>query len=199
MYFMRKISLSAIFIFVICIRTIIAQNLDLVVLRSLNSSNPSSQTYWIQTSNSVYWVPTTALMSGLSYGLLAKDKRVLRSTFESALGIGISVAVSSGIKQLVNRPRPSQSYPDEINSYTSSTGKSFPSGHTSLAFSTATVLSLQYKKWYVTVPAFAWAASVGYSRMALGRHYPSDVLCGAAVGVGSGYLGHWLTKKIFRH
>jgi membrane-associated phospholipid phosphatase len=50
------------------------------------------------------------------------------------------------------------------------------------AFALATSLSLSYPKCYIIVPSFAWASSVGYSRMDLGVHYPSDVLAGAIVG-----------------
>jgi len=62
---------------------------------------------------------------------------------------------------------------------------SFPSGHTSTAMSTATALSMAYPKWYVMAPAFLWAGTIGYSRMYLGVHYPTDVTSGTAVGVGS--------------
>ena len=78
-------------------------------------------------------------------------------------------------------------------------GRSFPSGHTSLAFSTAASLSIQFNKWYVTLPAYLWAGSVAYSRMYLGVHYPTDVLGGAAVGIGSAYLAHWLNQKFFKN
>ena len=65
------------------------------------------------------------------------------------------------------------------------------------AFATATTLTLECKKWYVAVPAYAWAAGVGYSRMYLGEHYPSDVIAGAVVGAGSAWLSHWATQKLF--
>jgi undecaprenyl-diphosphatase len=75
---------------------------------------------------------------------------------------------------------------------------SFPSGHTSVAFSTATSLYLAYPKWYVAVPAFTYAASVGYSRMYLGVHYPSDVLAGAVIGAGSAWLMYKANKWLFK-
>jgi membrane-associated phospholipid phosphatase len=175
-----------------------SQNLDINLLRTLNARNPACETLTMQTSNSVYWAAPTITLGALGYGLLHKDKNALRNGFESALSVGISMAVSGGLKELVNRQRPDQAYPDVIRTYTYTDGKSFPSGHTTLAFATATSLALTYKKWYITVPAYAWAAGVGYSRMRLGRHYPSDVAAGALIGVGSAYLSHWVTGKLFR-
>jgi undecaprenyl-diphosphatase len=79
--------------------------------------------------------------------------------------------------------RPFESYSDIIKKLDGG-GASFPSGRTSAAFATATYLSLEYLKLYVIVPSYSWASSVGYSRMYLGVHYPSDVLGGMIVGVG---------------
>ena len=90
-----------------------------------------------------------------------------------------------------------EKYPTEIFPYHVIHGKSFPSGHTSIAFSAAASLSIQLKKWYATLAAYLCATSVGYSKIYLGEHYPSDVLAGAAVGLGSAYLAHWLNDKLF--
>ena len=60
----------------------------------------------------------------------------------------------------------------------------------------STAVSLSYKKWYVTVPAYAYASLVGYSRMRLGMHYGSDVLGGMIIGIGSGLLT-WQLDKTF--
>ena len=58
-------------------------------------------------------------------------------------------------------------------------------------------MSIQYKKWYIVAPAFLWASSVGYSRLYLGEHYPTDVFAGATIGIASAYLNEWLHKKLF--
>ena len=58
---------------------------------------------------------------------------------------------------------------------------------------------MEYPKWYIIAPSFAWASAVGYSRMHLGVHYPSDVAVGAIIGSGSAYLSYkankWINKK----
>jgi membrane-associated phospholipid phosphatase len=101
------------------------------------------------------------------------------------------------LKSAVHRTRPYEKYPNDVFALSVSGDKSFPSGHTSQAFATATTLALQYRKWWVVVPAFAWAGSVGYSRMYLGKHYPSDVLAGALIGAGSSFAGHFISNKLF--
>ncbi len=63
---------------------------------------------------------------------------------------------------------------------------SFPSGHTMAAFLLATLLVLTVGVSPLLV--FAWATLVGMSRVALGVHFPSDVVVGAAIGVGIGML-----------
>ncbi len=61
------------------------------------------------------------------------------------------------------------------------------------------MLTLQCPKWYVIVPAYAWAGAVGYSRLWLGMHYPSDVAVGALVGAASAYVSYkgmqWLHHR----
>lgn len=107
----------------------------------------------------------------------------------------INSTLTIGIKYIVQRPRPFVTYPS-IEKYGKAGSLSFPSGHTSMAFATATSLSLNFRKWYVVCPAFLWASSVAYSRMYLGVHYPTDVLAGAIIGSGSAILSHWLTSKV---
>ena len=62
---------------------------------------------------------------------------------------------------------------------------SFPSGHAAAAFGSATVLERHFG-WRVGIPAYAVAAYVAASRVQMRRHYPSDVMFGAVIGMAAG-------------
>jgi membrane-associated phospholipid phosphatase len=85
----------------------------------------------------------------------------------------VSQATTQGIKYIAGRTRPD------------GTDRSFPSGHTSSAFATATVLQRHYG-WKVGIPAYALASYVGASRLHANKHYLSDVAFGAALGIIAG-------------
>lgn len=173
-----------------------AQNADINLLKKINPQNPNSG-LMRGLSASVYPVSLAAPATLLVTGLIKKDKLLQYKGWEAVGSLAINTAVTLGLKYAVDRQRPYDKYPGIIFPYSIETDPSFPSGHTSTAFAAATTLSLEFKKWYVVVPAYAWAAGVGYSRMYLGEHYPSDVLAGAAVGAGSAWLSHWATQKLF--
>jgi membrane-associated phospholipid phosphatase len=194
----NKIRLVAFFAMALTAGAINAQNLDVRILEAINPRHPDSW-YWIQSSSSAYWLPAVATLGTLAWGVMKDDKYDRIMAFELFVTAGGSTIISEIIKPIVNRTRPANAYPSEIFTSSATHGPSFPSGHTTIAFSTASMLALQYKKWYVTVPAYLWAASVGYSRMYLGKHYPSDVLAGAVLGTASSYVTQWLTKRIFKN
>ncbi|WP_153799981.1 phosphatase PAP2 family protein [Foetidibacter luteolus] len=175
-----------------------AQNPDIDLLNHINPKTPSSG-FWQVVSPSVY-MASYSLPAGMYIcGVLAKDKDLKRNAWQLTGTILISGAVTHTLKTLIRRKRPYESYPGIIHPYKPNYDhRSMPSGHTSLAFATATGIALEYRKWYIAAPALAYAAAVGYSRMYLGVHYPSDVLAGAAVGVGSAWLSHYLAAKLFQ-
>lgn len=173
----------------------IAQNWEINLLKNINPTQPTS-TFQQNISKSVYPLALAAPILIFSTGLINKDKKLQQQSYKIIGSLLINTAVTQGLKYAVNRKRPYEEYPLIINPYTIENDASFPSGHTSTAFTLATSLTLQYKKWYVAIPLFAWASSVGYSRMYLGEHYPTDVLAGAVIGIGSAYLSEWLNKKL---
>lgn len=173
-----------------------SQNWDVNLLNNLNPQNPDSR-YWINITNSVYPVSAAMPVGLVVAGFIKKDKQLQYKGWEAFGAIVINSVVTQGMKFTINRERPYEKY-SFIHAYDiSDHGKSFPSGHTSTAFATATTLTLEFKKWYVILPAYAWATSVAYSRLYLGEHYPTDVIAGAVVGTGSTFLSDWLTKKFF--
>jgi membrane-associated phospholipid phosphatase len=174
------------------------QNADISLLRDINhhrieGSDPFFEGVTNSTSIVGFSIPT--LITG--YGLIKHDTITLDKGIEIGTALLVSGAVTLILKKLVNRPRPFTTYPD-IEKLTSGGSGSFPSGHTSMAFATATSLSLVYPKWYVIAPSFLWASTVAYSRMDLGVHYPSDILGGVVVGTLSAYLSHKINLALTR-
>jgi membrane-associated phospholipid phosphatase len=68
-----------------------------------------------------------------------------------------------------------------------SDNESFPSAHSSVAFTSAEYLRKRYG-WEYGIPAYGLAGFVAYSRVAADRHYVHDVLAGAAIGIASSCL-----------
>lgn len=187
------------FVFFFCVSTINAQNVDIDVLKKININRNTSLD---GTFNSISQtaVPISVATPILIYTLgMINNDSVAK---QKALFIGETFLASAFItvvsKKIIKTDRPYDTYP-MIQPVVSEASYSMPSGHTSTAFATATSLSLAYPKWYVVAPSFVWAGAIGYSRMHLGVHYPSDVLAGALVGSGSAYLTYkanqWINKK----
>lgn len=174
-----------------------AQNWEINWLKDINPSQ-SHSAFQQNISKSVYPLALATPVSMFTVGIINKDKKLQQQSYKIAGSLLINTAITQGLKYTINRNRPYEDYPTIITPYTIENDASFPSGHTSTAFALATSLSIQCKKWYVVVPSFLWASSVGYSRMYLGEHYPTDVFAGAAIGIGSAYLSEWLTKKLIR-
>lgn len=174
-----------------------SQNLDFRILKSINHSyTPTGGIVFKTVTNSI-----NPISLGLPVGLFiggkaSKNKEMVWNSFEIASATAINGLFTTTIKLSVHRERPFITYPNDITKYSVAGSYSFPSGHTSMAFCTATSISLMYPKWYIIVPAYLWAGSVGYSRMYLGVHYPTDVLAGALIGTGTSIGTHYIFKYI---
>lgn len=176
-----------------------AQHSDIDILKDINlNRNKALDNSMAALTNTVYPVSAALPISELIAGYARHDKQLITRGWTTVAAVGTNFIVTFGLKYGVDRTRPYITYP-ELQPYKHNKDASFPSGHTSFSFNAATSLTLLFPKWYVAVPAYAWASCVGYSRMYLGMHYPTDVLAGAIVGVGTAVLTDKGNKWLQHH
>ncbi len=182
------------------VSTAFAQNFDINTVKSINGNPSTFKTNFFKAdAQSVTVINIAAPVGVFVAGLIKHNNQLKKDAAYMAGTFILSSIVTNASKQIFKRNRPYVDYPLDVTKRDAGGGYSFPSGHTSAAFTTATSLSLYFPKWYVIAPAYLWAGSVAYARMYQGVHYPSDVFAGAIVGAGSAWLGwkvqHWMDKK----
>ncbi|MEN9801696.1 MAG: hypothetical protein RLZ37_821 [Actinomycetota bacterium] len=125
---------------------------------------------------------------------VTSDRRADQALALSALLGAESLIVNQGIKKLFRRQRPTESGDERFDVRTPSTS-SFPSGHASSAFFAATLLTcLDGRR---SAPLwFGLAGVVATSRVFVRIHHASDVIGGAAVGLGLGLIARPLVKRL---
>ena len=107
-----------------------------------------------------------------------------------AMSMGISTAIIYPLKKLTREERPDNS---NFNS--------FPSGHTSTAFVSAEFLRREYGQKYpwLAVAGYAVATGTGMLRVYNNKHWVSDVVAGAGIGIASTTIAYWLYPKFNIH
>jgi undecaprenyl-diphosphatase len=114
--------------------------------------------------------------------ILTKQKKVLRRLL---LLYGIQSVVIYGLKFLVNRERP-LFFLEMASKLSKGPGEildpSFPSAHAAFSFMMATLLAHRFPRYRIVF--YITAAFIGWTRIYLGVHYPTDVIAGALLGYG---------------
>ena len=140
-----------------------------------------------------------------SYGQLWVVIALLLLIFKRTRRAGVAVLIAYisvfflgqyGLKNLISRPRPCQidtAFPLLVSRPSSS---SFPSTHSAWAFGGATAIFLRHKK--AGIAAYVVAVLIGFSRLYLFLHFPTDVLFGAAMGVALGFAADRITAYAAR-
>lgn len=113
-------------------------------------------------------------------------KKTRKVGIMALIAIGASYLINNlCLKNLVARTRPYEVIDGLKILIEKQKDLSFPSGHAGVAFSAATVYLLMLPKRY-SVPAMIFAVIMGFSRLYVGVHYPTDVLAGTLIGIAIG-------------
>ena len=150
-----------------------------------------------------FWLPLLALLLWVMWKHYRKQLALIVAFF--ALSIVISDQVSVFIKDRVQRPRPSHAIEikDQLHLYQYKNGDiyrggkyGFVSSHAANSFGVMVLFLYFFKpvkrRFLWIFPT--WAVLFCYTRVYLGVHYPSDIVCGALVGTISGLFSLWLYR-----
>ena len=139
--------------------------------------------------NYIQYAPFALTLALKAAGVEGRNQwgRMLAS---SALSYAAMAALVNAAKYTIKEQRPD-----------GSSRNSFPSGHTATAFASATILHKEYgltrSLWY-SVAGYALATGTGVMRVMNNRHWASDILAGAGIGIFSVDLGYFLSDLIFK-
>ena len=160
----------------------------------------ASTSNFITSFGGLYEVYTIAALT--TYGFIFKNEKIKSTAFLATQAYITAGAIQSLGKYLSKRQRPNYINPQtniadpkfhgpfyKFPKQTSglSSYSSFPSGHTTVAFAAATVYAMEYRHHpWIPVVSYTFATMVGISRLTENKHWPTDVLMGAALGILSG-------------
>ena len=147
-----------------------------------NTNKFFGEAFHTASDNYLPFIPVAQIYLGKSFGFKPRND-FQHQTINIIVANAIGASVFTTLKYTVKEERPDQS--DDL---------SFPSGHTSIAFTNAALLYYEYKDsnvWYAS-SGFLFATATGILRIANNRHYTSDVLTGAGIGLASGLIvSYW--------
>jgi undecaprenyl-diphosphatase len=110
-----------------------------------------------------------------------------RAAFAAVLSAALALAVGQVIADLVDRVRPFVADPHAVHLFAAhAADASFPSDHATASFAIAVAILLRKRGWGIVALIAAALLSVG--RVAVGYHYPSDVLAGMALGTAAALI-----------
>ena len=162
----------------------------------------------------LYAIPRTTLLDSFflgltkiagSYGQLWVIVAALLLIFKKTRKAGVSVLIAYlavfligqlALKNLFSRPRPCQIDEAFALLVARPSSSSFPSTHSAWAFGAATAIFMQHRK--MGVAAYVVAALIGFSRLYMFLHFPTDVLFGMVLGIALGVLAHRITMVLWK-
>jgi undecaprenyl-diphosphatase len=143
--------------------------------------------FYVEASETLF-VATLAVVFLCAHG--ARHLAWRRATLAAVLSAGLALAIAKVISELVDRARPFVADPHGVHLFAAhAPDPGFPSDHATAAFAIAVAILLRKRGWGIFALVAATVLAVG--RVALGVHYPSDVLAGAALGAAAALVLWW--------
>jgi membrane-associated phospholipid phosphatase len=154
--------------------------------------------------NPAWHQSSTNISNGLTYGtaataggiyltgLFTHDQHAQRTGVLSAEAAIDSFLLYGGMKLIFNRDRPYTGAGDGKFFAGNFSSGSFPSGHSALAWTLASVVAHEYPKWPVALAMYGMATTVATTRVMGGQHFPSDVFVGSTLGY---LVGRYVANK----
>ena len=135
----------------------------------------------------IRFVPLATQLALSLGGVQGRSKNRWQVLVTDAMATAMMATMVYGMKYGIDRTRPNGER------------GSFPSGHTATAFMGATLLAHEYghKSVWIPIAGYSVATATGVLRILNNKHYASDVLVGAAIGIVSAELAYWATDAIF--
>jgi hypothetical protein len=117
--------------------------------------------------------------SAFLLGHITHDEHMQESGLLSGEAAINATAVAYLFKEITQRPRP---YQDDGSGHFFTGGASFPSEHSAIAWSIASVFAHEYPGWFTQMAAYGLATTISATRVTAKQHFPSDVIVGGAMG-----------------
>lgn len=157
--------------------------------------NPIVKVYTYAGNGGTVWIVVCLALTGM--------KKTRKIGIYSMLSLIFSSLITNlGLKLVFERTRPYEVMNDISPMIITNDPNSFPSGHTSAAFAAGVLWAKTSEKQWVKNLAILQAILMGFSRMYVGVHYPSDVIAGALVGGLCSSLaikfGDFMSNKYFK-
>jgi undecaprenyl-diphosphatase len=158
------------------------------IYHAISSNTLVTLIFGIATIGDLIWVPLVFWLY-----VLRKDSNEWTSSLILAVAMVTAMTLTDLLKAAFNLPRPFQVTSLGITARGEiPTNAGFPSGHTTNAFTVATVIWSRYSAW--RVPFVLLAIATGVAMIVLGLHFPSDVIGGVFLGIFCGTFVLGLAK-----
>lgn len=169
---------------------------DQHILEYINSNRERIlDPFLLNITNTAYLVAFLIPVFIFLYGQFKNSSTIKLKSLQIFISLVLDTIVVTIIKYSVNRQRPFV-IDKHIEKLSSGGSPSFPSGHTADAFLIAACITILFNKnMWVPGLVWLWAFIVAYSRLALGVHYPSDILGGVIIGISNALFVNWIFLK----